>query len=343
MLKASLFIIFFLSTMLKVVAQSPQPSVKILTSGAATSLRGLSVVSDELVWVSGSNGTVGMSSNGGKDWKWMVIKGFEKNDFRAIEAFDLSSAVVVSIGEPAYILKTTDGGETWRVVYENKSKGIFIDAMEFWNDQAGIVLGDPLNGKFFIARTFDGGNNWKAVPPNYLPIADSGEACFAASGTSLRALNRRQAVFVSGGAISHIFIKDARLALPIIQGKESTGASSIAVWDHHKINGGRNLVVVGGDYKIDSLTTKNCFYSLNAGKTWKAPLISPHGYRSCVEYLSKNHLVCCGLTGVDVSYDNANSWKLISSESFHVCKRSRNGSAVFLAGSGGKIGKIIIQ
>ncbi len=252
MVKAPFTIIFFLLAMLGTEAQNPHPSVALLTAGTATSLRGLSVVNDEIVWVSGSSGTVGRSSNGGRDWKWMVIKGFEKNDFRAIEAFDLTTAVVMSVGEPGYILKTSDGGESWKVVYENKTKGIFLDAMAFWNDQAGIVLGDPLNGKFFIARTFDGGNNWKPVPENYLPRADSGEACFAASGTALRALDRSQAVFVSGGSISHIFIKDAKVSLPIIQGKQSTGANSVAVWDHNKRNGGKNLVVVGGDFKTDS-------------------------------------------------------------------------------------------
>ncbi|HET9432593.1 MAG TPA: hypothetical protein VFO37_02495, partial [Chitinophagaceae bacterium] len=96
------------------------PQVEVLHTGVKTSLRGLSVVNNNVVWVSGSNGMVGKSSNAGKNWKWMVVKGFEENDFRDIEAFDANTAIIMSIADPAYILKTTDGGETWKVVYQNK-------------------------------------------------------------------------------------------------------------------------------------------------------------------------------------------------------------------------------
>ena len=317
------------------------PKVQILTSGTKSSLRGLSVVNNEVIWVSGSNGTVGRSANGGKDWKWFVIKGFEKTDFRDIEAFDFTTAVIMSVGEPGYILKTNDAGETWKVVYENKSKGVFLDAMEFWNIQAGIVIGDPINGKFLIARSFDGGSTWKDVPVNYLPDAANGEACFAASGTNIRALDNDEAVFVSGGLQSNVYIRDTKKRLPIVQGKETTGANSIAVWNRFKRNGGNQLVVVGGDFNADSSSANNCFYSTDRGKTWTSPSIPPHGYRSCVEYLDKKILVSCGLTGVDYSTDNANTWKLISNESFHVVRIAKIGNAVFLAGTNGKIAKLV--
>lgn len=124
-------------------------SIKFLTKGSNTSIRGLSVVNDKTVWVSGSNGTVGRSLDGGESWKWMIVSGFEKNDFRDIEAFDNLTAVIMGIAEPSYILRTVDGGETWKVVYENRTKGMFLDAMEFWNEQSGRVIGDPINGKFF--------------------------------------------------------------------------------------------------------------------------------------------------------------------------------------------------
>ena len=56
----------------------------------------------------------------------------------------------MGISEPAYILKTNDGGETWKLVYENKTKGMFLDAMEFWNEQAGIVVATRLMGNFLL-------------------------------------------------------------------------------------------------------------------------------------------------------------------------------------------------
>jgi photosystem II stability/assembly factor-like uncharacterized protein len=158
-------------------------TVKLLTSGTKTSLRGLSVVDDKTVWVSGSNGTVGLSLDSGNTFKWTTVKGFEKTDFRDIEAFDATTAIIMGISSPAYILKTIDGGETWKVTYENKDTSMFMDAMEFWNEQSGIVIGDPINNKMFISRTFDGGNTWQALPPQNYPAVANGEACFASSGT----------------------------------------------------------------------------------------------------------------------------------------------------------------
>ncbi|HEX6333376.1 MAG TPA: oxidoreductase, partial [Flavisolibacter sp.] len=302
------------------LAQQPVPEVELLTEGTKTSLRGLSVVNDQVIWVSGSNGTIGRSSNGGKDWKWTIIKGFEKTEFRDIEAFDATTAIIMAVGEPAYLLRTVDGGETWKVVYENKTKGMFLDAMEFWNDQAGIVIGDPIDGKFFVARTFDGGSTWKEVPSKYLPAADSGEACFAASGTNVRALDHDEAVFISGGTSSHVYIRDKKIKLPLVQGRESTGANSIAVWDRFRRKGGNRLVVVGGDFAADSSTYLNCAYSYDRGATWKLPEVAPHGYRSSVEFLDKKTLVTCGLNGVDYSTDGGRRWKLISKTGFHVAR-----------------------
>lgn len=314
--------------------------VQLLTSGTKTSIRGLSVVSDRVIWVSGSNGTVGRSTDGGKQWKWMTVPGFEKRDFRDIEAFDAATAVIMAIAEPAQLLKTVNGGETWKLVYENKTPGMFLDAMEFWNEQSGIVLGDPINGKFFIARTFDEGSTWQKIPEANLPAADSGEACFASSGTNIRALDRDEACFVSGGSRSRLFWKGSPIELPILQGKSSTGANSIAVRDHCKRKGSNYFVIVGGDFAADTLTINNCCITKDGGNSWTAPVVPPNGYRSCVEFITKQKMVTCGTSGVDVSTDGGMHWQLVSKEGFHVCRRAKNGKAFFLAGSNGKIAKL---
>ncbi len=334
-----LFIFLFAATILS--AQSPQ--VEMLNSGNKISLRGLSVANDNVIWVSGNKGTVGRSTNAGKTWKWITVKGFEKADFRDIEAFDASSAVIMAVGadDPAYILKTIDGGDSWKVVYENKTKGMFLDAMEFWNERSGIVIGDPINGRFFITRSFDGGDSWQDIPMDKRPMADSGEACFAASGTNIRAMDRDEAIFVTGGKRSRLFSRNNPIDLPIIQGKETTGANSIAIGDRYKLKGGKKMIVVGGDFNADSSMEKNCYYTKDGGKTWHAPDNPPHGYRSCVEFLVNNHAFACGLNGVDHSTDGGKNWTWISKESFNVCRASKLGEAVYLAGGNGRIAKII--
>ena len=333
-------VVAFCTVFISAVPPRPNPKVELLTSGTNTSLRGLSVVNDQIIWVSGSNGMVGKSTNGGRNWRWITVRGFEKNDFRDIEAFDATTAIIMAVGEPGYILKTVDGGDSWRLVYQNSTKGIFLDAMEFWNEQSGIVLGDPIDGRFFVARTLDGGNTWMDLPADKRPKADSGEACFAASGTNLRALDLDEAVFVSGGKRARMFTRNVPVDLPIVQGTESTGANSISVWDSRKLNGGKRLIVVGGDFQDKDKTDKNCFYSTDGGKTWQAPKTPPHGYRSCVEFLSKKDILTCGLNGVDYSADGGKNWTLVSQEGFHVCRIAKLGPSIFLAGSNGKIAKI---
>ncbi|MEO6133711.1 MAG: YCF48-related protein, partial [Ginsengibacter sp.] len=293
-----------------------------------------SAVNDNVVWVSGSNGKVGRSIDGGQSWKWITVKGFEKTDFRDIEAFSSSTAVIMGIAEPAYILRTIDGGDNWTKVYENNTPGMFLDAMEFWNDQSGIAIGDPLNGRLLITRTFDGGKTWQDIPEKNRPVADSGEACFATSGTNIRKLKRDEAVFITGGLSSHIFIRDQKIKLPIIQGTSTTGANSIAV------KNSKVMIVVGGDFTAKDDTTRNCVITKDGGISWQFPTHTPPGYRGCVEYLQKNEWITCGLNGVDISNDDGMNWRPISNQSFHVARKAKKGNAVYLAGNNGTIGKL---
>jgi photosystem II stability/assembly factor-like uncharacterized protein len=326
--------IFYLFLFLVFIQKTNAQRIEIVADSIHSSLRGLSVVDNKIVWVSGSNGTVGNSLDAGKTWKWVTVKGFEKSDFRDIEAFDKKTAVIIAVAEPAYILRTEDGGETWKVVFENKTKGMFLDAMEFWNDQSGIVIGDPINDRFYIARTFDGGKTWRDIPESNKPIADKGEACFASSGTNIRKLNKSEAVFVSGGLSSHFFYRNRRIELSIIHGKESTGANSMAV-KNHKI-----MIVVGGDFLKKDDMDQNCAITKDGGNTWYQPNTFPSGYRSCVEYLEKNKWITCGLNGADLSNDDGSTWTNFSRESFHVCRKAKKGNAVFFAGNG-RVGRLV--
>src|SRR4051812_32596842 len=71
-----------------------------------TSFRGLCVVNDTFIWISGNHGSVGMSGDGGNTFHIRQLKGYERSDFRDIEAFDKNHAVIMSSGTPAVILET---------------------------------------------------------------------------------------------------------------------------------------------------------------------------------------------------------------------------------------------
>lgn len=329
----------FCTSILMLVLAFVAPSLKAqtiesFTSGSKASFRGLSAVNDRVIWVSGSAGTIGLSVDSGHTWKMVTVKGFEKTEFRDIEAFDETSAVIMAISEPARILRTSDGGETWKVVYENAQKGMFLDAMEFWNLQSGIVVGDPINGKVFIARTFDGGFHWQEIPENLRPVADSGEAMFASSGTNVRKINNEEAIIVTGGKSSNLLIRDRKINIPIVQGQESTGTNSIAIKNKN------TYITVGGDFLKKDSTFQNCAITKDGGASWQTPTIPPHGYRSCVEYLQGNKWITCGLNGVDLTTDDGQNWQPISTIGFHVCRKSTKGNYVFFAGGGGRIARL---
>jgi photosystem II stability/assembly factor-like uncharacterized protein len=313
--------------------------IKILENHENVSLRGLSVVNDKLIWVSGSNGSVGKSTDGGETWRWYTVKGFEKNDFRDIEGFDEKTAVIMAVGEPAYILKTYNGGESWKLVYSDSTKGIFLDAMEFWDNGNGIVVGDPIDERIYVARTDNYGSTWERYLSKKLPVTEHGEAMFASSGTNIRKLTNTEAIVVTGGIKSRLLLHEKWIDLPIIQGRESTGANSVAIWN---VPPRKPLfIIVGGDFLNDTITGKNCFWSSDMGKSWKSPLIPPKGYRSCVEFIGSDKLITCGTSGVDISEDGGKKWTLISPESFHVCRKAKSGKAIFLAGSKGRIAKLL--
>ena len=58
---------------------SSAQTIEMLTSGQAVSIRGLCPVNDNVIWVSGSKGTVGRSLDGGKTWSKPVTVGSEEN------------------------------------------------------------------------------------------------------------------------------------------------------------------------------------------------------------------------------------------------------------------------
>lgn len=313
----------FLSTQ----AQTIRP----LTAGTKTSLRGLSAPDDQVVWVCGSNGYVGRSTDGGIQWTWRQVPGFERTDFRDIEAFDSLSAVIMGISEPGYILRTDDGGDHWELVYTDSTRGVFMDAMHFTPDGRGMVVGDPIDGKLYAVETTDNGRHWKRIDPATLPALSEGEAFFASSGGNVLLLDNGSFGAVTGGVRSRWITPTSSVVLPLQQGRQPTGANAVAAG----YNG--RLVVVGGDFTNDKRSDSTCAVSIDGGKTWLIPTIGLNGYRSSVTHLGNGRFLACGTSGVDISEDGGLHWKLVSREGFHVSTHSKCGKRNYLAGSNGRV------
>lgn len=280
------------------------------------SLRGLSVVSEKVVWASGTGGTVIRTVDGGKNWAVMTVTGAGSLDFRGIRAFDDKTAVIISSGPAekgqAHIYRTSDGGKTWQQVFEEKRAGIFFDAVAFWDRRRGIVLSDPVDGKFALFATADGGATWKHIPPSALSPALPNEGAFAASNSCLTVQGASNVWFATGGAsVARVFHSVDRgqhwevSETPMHPANASSGIFSLAFQDV------KNGVAVGGDYAHpESSDLPNMMRTSDGGKTWQAGTpTNPAGvYFSAVTRLQipgKDVFVAVGIKGV---YLLADGW-----------------------------------
>ncbi len=314
--------------------------LKILTSGVSTSLRGLSVVEENIVWCSGSNGKVAKTTDGGKSFQWFTVKGYEQRDFRDIHAFDSTTAVIIAIDTPAIILKTKDGGRSWYKVFEDQRPGMFLDAMHFEGKQ-GMMIGDPIDGFPFVAQSADQGESWqvKALMLDCQRTIN-GEAFFAASGTNIQVLKTKSGylpIYVSGGIQSRLFFQDQCIALPLQSGKSYTGANGLIYSEQHKKG-----VVVGGDFS-DAKRGDSAMVFFEIGKQVKVgkPISIPSGYKSGVSFMANGDLLVCGTTGVAKWESGTGNWIQISGQSAHAIQSNKNYRNVYLCGSRGLIAKII--
>ena len=234
--------------------------------------RGLCAVSPKVAWVSGTKGTFGRTTDGGKTWTVGTVPEADKLDFRDVEAFGEDTAYLLSAGpgEDSRIYKTTDGGKTWGLQFKNAEPKAFFDAIAFWDEKHGIALSDPVDGRFHLIVTDDGGAKWTPLPEKSRPAALPKEGAFAASGTCLVTRGESDVWFCTGGAKSaRVFRSDDRgktwtvSETPLLAGIESAGVFSIAFRDRD------HGVIVGGDYRKPDGTEATGAVTADGGKTWK--------------------------------------------------------------------------
>jgi photosystem II stability/assembly factor-like uncharacterized protein len=304
--------------------------------------RGLAVVSEKVVWASGTGGTVIRTIDGGRSWDVIKVPDAEKLDFRDIEAFDANTAYVLSIGEgeASRIYKTTDGGKSWKLQFKNTDPKAFFDALAFWDEKNGMAMSDPVDGKYLLIRTTDG-ENWQLTGNDKMADAKPGEAAFAASGTCLLTQGRDNIFLVSGGADARVFRSDNRgltwlvADTPIVKGAPGSGIFSIAMYDK------KRGVIVGGNYEKPDEAGNNLALTTDGGRTWTLGT-GLSGYRSAVAYIDRNTLIAVGTNGSDISTDGGKSWKNLDRENYNaVAARGRR--AVWAVGPKGHVARLNLK
>ncbi|SHH13860.1 hypothetical protein SAMN05444372_11730 [Flavobacterium micromati] len=252
-------------------------------------------------------------------------------EFRSI-AQTRNNIFIINVGNPALLYKISKNKLSKQVVYQEKDEKVFFDSMQFWDDNDGIAMGDPVSNCLNIILTKDGGNSWSKVSCEKLPKVAVGEAAFAASNTNI-ILKNNNAWIVSGGVKSRVFYSPDRgsnwsvYETPIVQGKAMTGIFTADFYDF------KNGFIAGGDYELPNQNVANKAITTNGGKKWK--LIANEqafGYASCIQYVPESNgraLVTVGTAGLFYSNSAGKKWtKLLNDSSLYTLRFFDKNNAV---------------
>lgn len=295
------------------------------TSGTDAEFRGLSVLSATTAYASGTRGRVAHTMDGGTTWIVDSVPGAAALDLRDVEA-KASRLWAISSGPAeqgqARIFGSEDAGAHWNVQFATDAKGVFLDAIAFWDADHGIAMSDPVDGKLFLLVTDDAGRTWQRVAPDSLPEMLPNEAAFAASGSCLTVLGASHAwIATGGGARARVFRSTDRgrtwsvADTPVHAGNASSGIFSIAFSDRW------HGIAVGGDYAKPHDRTPNVAITFDGGQKWQlasGPL--PLGYMSSVAYVPGTRggsLIAVGLAGTARSIDGGMSWAMIDTVAYN--------------------------
>ncbi len=346
-------VVFLNTVALPAVASAAEPIAaawRVSETGTQASLRGISAVDDEIVWVSGSEATVLRTLDGGETWESCGPEGYGELEFRCVHAMSSDVACIASAGTPAVLLRTEDGGATWEETYRAESEAAFFDAMRFWDASRGIAMSDPVDGRLLIVETQDGGKTWEPVSAK-LPLARAGEAAFAASNTLMLLGDQGQVWLGTGGAESDFSRMYTRAGwndawIPVAVPMPSSQAAGIFSICQLNPTGDSDsphaLVCVGGDYRITETSKVTACISLDNGTTWQTVADQPVAFRSAVlpiptECSLPARLIAVGPTGTDVS-NNGTHWHSISDVGFH--SLSAGQTHIFACGSEGRFARL---
>ena len=289
------------------------------------------MVNARVVWASGTAGTYLRTTDGGANWNAAIVPDAGSLDFRGVVAFDSDTALLMSSGPAeqgqARIFKTRDGGKTWTQVYHGETKGMFLDAIAFWDRQHGIALSDPVGGKFALITTADGGDTWKPIPAEGMPPALPKEGAFAASNSCLVVGGASEAWFATGGGgVARVFHSHdggrtwTVIPTPVNADTASSGIFSLAFRD------ARTGIAAGGDYQKATAGAKVAI-TADGGRKWK-PAEAPI-YFSGVAFVpgtTGKDVIAVGSAGWAQSSDGGRNWTAHTERGFNAISFSPDGA-----------------
>lgn len=308
-------------------------------SPTSENLRGISIFDANNIWASGAHGTYLVTKDGGHTWNLGKVPGAEALDFRGVKAFPHEAFLLASGPGDASRVYHLRLGKNWELQFTNHDPKGFFDCMTFFNPQRGIIVGDPVNGKFQVLRTHDGGKTWTYIDPRNMPPALDGEGAFAASNSCIAVNGTADVWFATGGPAARVFHSSdggdtwTVADTPILHGSASQGIFSIAFRD--ALHG----TIVGGDFHNPAQPGPDVAVTDDGGKTWKLAAIPQQKFFSGITYVSGTvpGVVVVGPAGTGFSKDGLQTWSSFLADGFNAVD-SKQG-VVYAVGAGGTIAR----
>ncbi|MHB1050397.1 MAG: IPT/TIG domain-containing protein [Bacteroidota bacterium] len=146
-----------------------------------------------VVWMTGDFGVVAKSLDisAGVPMNWTLANNGIGTD-EEIYAIDFASTTVGFVGTGSgKIYRTTDGGTSWTLVYNNPGVTTFINRIKFDNTGSGMAMGDGLNSQSPMAylHTTDGGTTWTNRNSQMLGVTSISQVCQLTASTGFMAGN----------------------------------------------------------------------------------------------------------------------------------------------------------
>ncbi|MCJ8321619.1 MAG: oxidoreductase [Colwellia sp.] len=345
--KLTILLISSLSLLIPSSALAELPKWQHYQLPIKSELRG-SDATDKTLWVVGDKNAVFISKDHGTSWQDISPKmKIKANDgktlaynFRDIEVFNETTAMVMSVGSGAEstLQITRDQGKTWQVLRTNKEAKGFYDSIGFWDENNGVMIGDPINGHFVIELTKDQGKTWQRISIDKLPVITEKEAAFAASGNTLIVGDMGEIWLATGGLSASVYHSTdfgqtwTKSSVSLENTTETSGGYALG------LNSQQQVFALGGNYLKRDGHYNNVVTRVN--NHWQVVENGGHGLRTAMSCV-KSTCISTGKLSSDISTDHGKSWQVFSNHGFYTL--ASNNKSILAAGSAGKVAVLMIS
>ena len=139
-------------------------------SGVTSILRSVSIVDNNVAFISGDASKCLKTTNAGGTWTNIAAAPIPTTlGLDVVRAIDANTVIVCgSTASATFIFKTTNSGTTWTQVF-SQALG-YIDDIKFKDANNGFAYGDPVGSRWSLWKTTNGGTTWDSTGL-YLPQA----------------------------------------------------------------------------------------------------------------------------------------------------------------------------